>query len=375
MSIDGNSTSEERLARMRLARTPRVGPKTFTELLRIYGNAMTAIDNLAAASVKGGGKKPLQAVSGDVVRKEERALEKIGGRFVVFGDERYPPELMHIDSPPILLSYIGDTTLLSKTQSRIAIVGARNASANGLRFTAHLAEKLTAEGHAVVSGLARGVDGAAHEAALAAGGGTIAVVAGGVDHVYPPEHRDLYKRMTEKGGVMAEASLGAKPLRESFIRRNRIISGLSCVVVVTEAGKRSGSLATARFAGEQNRELCSVPGSPLDPRCEGTNHLLKHGAHPVTCVQDVLEALPKTHEMREAPAATFNQRTQAPIDENEMTEARNVIVNLLGAAPEDVDDLAARAGVSSRIASVIILEMELAGRIERHRGNRVSIIF
>jgi len=366
---------DERIARIRLASTPNIGPKTFLELIKCYGSAVAAIQKLPDISLKGGRENPLVAASVETAALEEEALAAAGGRFIVLGEKNYPALLAQIEDPPIVISYIGQFSLLEPARSRVAIVGTRAASSNGLRFADTLSAHIAEQGHVIVSGMARGIDGAAHQAALNAKGGTIAVLAGGVNHIYPSEHRELYHRLTEQGGVMAEGAFGTAPIKSSFVRRNRIISGLCYATVVVEADVRSGSLSTAKFAADQNREVCAVPGFPLDPRCHGANDLLKQGAHPVTCAQDVLNILPASQEMRENAPLGFIAAPCAPLSETEIDDAREKVRRLLSGAPESMEDIAAHAGVSLRAASVIILEMELAGKIERRRGNKVALIY
>jgi DNA processing protein len=365
-------SDKERLARLRLARTNGVGSRTFFSLLEIYGSAERALERVPDLSRRGGGVRPIVPASADAVLSEERKLRAIGGRFLLFGEAPYPPLLAQIPDAPPLLSYVGDEAWLGKP--KIAVVGARNASASGCRFTASLARTLGETGNVIVSGLARGIDGAAHQAALETG--TIAVVAGGVDHIYPPEHKELHEAIARQGGVVAEMPFGSTPQAKHFPRRNRIISGLCGIVVAVEAGMRSGSLITARFALEQNRELCAVPGSPLDPRCQGTNDLLKKGAHPVTGAEDVLSLLRNGGELCESEAPAFHIFARLPEPQDgDVDAARPAVLERMGPAPEEIEEIARRANVSVRVATVVVLELELAGKIERYRGNKVALVY
>ncbi len=274
-----------------------------------------------------------------------------------------------IDDAPPLLAVRGQTAVLHLPA--VAVVGARNASAAGLRFAERLARDLGAADFAVVSGLARGIDAAAHRASLATG--TIAVLAGGHDHVYPREHVDLADAILAQGALVSEMPFGHEPRARDFPRRNRLISGLCAGIVVVEAAKRSGSLITARFALEQSREVFAVPGSPLDPRAEGTNDLIKQGATLVTDAADVIAVLRpilgKPIELRaEEPEAPSGPGAEPGAGE------RARIVGLLGPTPVPIDDLVRLSGSSPAIVRVVLLELELAGRLERHGGALVSLL-
>jgi DNA processing protein len=253
----------------------------------------------------------------------------------------------------------------------VAIVGARNASAAGMRFGERLAHELGGMGFAVVSGLARGIDAAAHRGSLATG--TVAVLAGGHDRVYPPEHGELAAAILADGALVSEMPLGWEPRARDFPRRNRLISGLAAGVVVVEAAKRSGSLITARFALEQGREVFAVPGSPLDPRAQGSNDLIKQGATVVTEAADVTDVLAPI--LREPPARALAEpeAPAAPAAEPGGDE-RARIVALLGPVPVPIDDLVRLSGSTPAIVRVVLLELELAGRLERHGGALVSLM-
>ena len=263
----------ERLARIRLARTSRIGPVTFHEMLGHYGSATAALDALPELARTA--RLDTRAAPATSVQREAAALAERGGRFLVIGDDDYPASLAAIPDAPPVLSVIGDPALLARPA--VAVVGARNASVNARRLAARFAAELGQAGQVITSGLARGVDAAAHEAALPTG--TVAVLAGGVDVIYPPEHADLYREIAGRGLILSEAPLGAVPQARHFPRRNRIVSGLSRGVLVVEAALQSGSLITARQAADQGREVFAVPGSPLDPRARGTNRLIRDGAH------------------------------------------------------------------------------------------------
>lgn len=287
-SADVEQASEfEKLQWLRLFRTDNVGPITFYRLLEYYGSAEKALEALPELAKRGGRKKPLVAPALDQIEREYEMLLQRGGQVIIASEQSYPSPLRALDDAPPVLSILGDVSILQK--SCIGMVGARNASINGRRYAEKLAGELGKNDHVVVSGLARGIDTAAHKGAL--NSGTIAVVAGGIDVVYPEENKELYAQIIEKGVVVAESLLGQKPYAQSFPKRNRIVSGLSQAVVVVEATQRSGSLITARMAGEQGRDVMAVPGHPMDPRASGPNHLIREGATLVRGVEDILEGL------------------------------------------------------------------------------------
>ena len=338
----------ERRARLRLARSARIGPVTFHEALAHFGSARAACATLAT-------------VSASAIEREERALTELGGRFLVIGDPEYPAALAALPDAPPLLSMLGDPALLGRPT--LAIVGAREASLAGRQFAAELSSALGASGFVVASGLARGIDAAAHEAALDTG--TVAVLACGIDKVYPPQNGRLQEAIAARGLILSEVALGAPPIARAFPRRNRIVSGLSAGIVVIEAAARSGSLITAQRAAEQGREVFVVPGSPMDPRYAGSNSLIRDGAILVRDANDILSVLgrPKgTSQRLEKPA-------QIPADSD---TAR--IVQALGSVPTAVDELVRRCQVSAAAVAEVLMALELEGRLERHRGNRVSLI-
>jgi len=339
---------EERRARLRLARSARVGPVTFHEALAHFGSARAACATLAT-------------VSEAAIEREERSLTALGGRFLVIGDAPYPPALAALPDAPPVLSALGDPGLLARPT--LAIVGAREASLAGRRFAAELAAALGAAGFVIASGLARGIDAAAHEAAL--DNGTVAVLACGVDQAYPPQNISLQEAIATRGLILSESALGAPPIARAFPRRNRIVSGLSAGIIVIEAAARSGSLITAQRAAEQGREVFVVPGSPMDPRYAGSNSLIRDGAILVRDENDILSVLgrPKIASQRLEKQA----ETHAGSD-----TAR--IVQALGAVPTAVDELVRRCQVSAASVAEILMALELEGRLERHRGNRVSLI-
>ncbi len=357
----------DRLDWLRLARTPEVGPVTFAQLIARFGNPSTAIEELPRLSRRAGGKTFTPAPLEEVEREWER-LEKAGGNLVLSCDEDFPSGLAALSPPPPLISVLGR---LPKREM-IAIVGARNASALARKFTQLLSRDLGEAGLAVVSGLARGIDSAAHDAALEHG--TVAVVAGGVDVIYPPENETLYRAIAEKGAVISEMPFGEMPQARHFPRRNRLISGLARGVVVVEAAERSGSLITAHYALEQGREIFAVPGSPLDPRAKGANRLIREGATLIESAEDVLAVLrPILGAGFSASAKPESVPAQIDLKIPEETDhVRRLVESALGAAPVEMDELIRQTGAEPSAVQMVILELEMAGRCRRHPGNRVS---
>ena len=360
----------ERIAWLRLARAQNVGAVTFAALIARFGSAARALKELPRLAKRGGAAGDLRIPSEPDAQREIEALARIGARLFVSCDPDFPAGLAALDPPPPVIIALGRTEILA--HEMIAIVGARNASALGRKFAGHLAGGLGSAGLVIVSGLARGIDTAAHEGALATG--TVAVLAGGVDDIYPPENARLYQRIAQEGVIISEMPSGQKPQAKHFPRRNRIISGLARGVVVVEAAEGSGSLITANFALEQGREVFAVPGSPLDPRAKGTNRLLRDGATLTENPDDVLDVLrPLIGRGFREPEET--SRFQ-PIDEREEAgddALRRHVEELLGPAPTSVDELVRQSGAPAGAVLSVLLELELAGRLYRESGNRVVL--
>ncbi|MEJ8476472.1 DNA-processing protein DprA [Roseibium algae] len=362
----------QRLAWLRLIRSENVGPATFRDLLNHFGSAEAALDALPSLSRRGG-KSAIRVCPLNDAEAEIESHQNANARLIALGEPDYPPHLRHIDGPPPLISVKGGQTLAEPKM--VAVVGARNASLSGRKLAAQFSRELGHQGYAIASGLARGIDAAAHEAATTSG--TTAVFAGGIDILYPPEHGRLLEALLSAGGnAISEMPFGWKPRGRDFPRRNRLISGMSLGVIVIEAAKKSGSLHTARFALDQNREIFAVPGSPLDPRSEGANGLIRQGAMLVTSSKDVLEALAD----RIAPELPFTLEIEEPTEDKDLfsTEpsdsARERLVSALGPTPVEIDEIIRFTGESTRIIHVLLLELELAGRLERHSGQRVSLL-
>ena len=365
-------SDEQRLAWLRLIRSERVGPATFRTLINQYGTATAALAALPGLARRGGASGGGSITSHADAEAEMRAAERAGARFVGMGEPDYPPWLRHADQPPPLITVRGAAEPLARPA--VAIVGSRNASIAGLKIAGQLARDLGTAGFTVVSGLARGIDAAAHKASLESG--TIAVFAGGVDIVYPAENEDLFAMILDAGGcAISEMPMGLEPRGRDFPRRNRIIAGACLGTIVVEAAKRSGSLITARLALEQNREVMAVPGSPLDPRAAGTNGLLKQGARIVTEAKDVIEALsPLLDHLPEDPGLIAESETDAPPPAEPDSSDRGRVVEGLGPVPTEIDEIIRQTGVPARTVRVILLELDLAGKLEHHPGNRVSLI-
>ena len=367
----------ERLAWLRLIRTDNIGPITFYQLIERFGSAREALAALPELSKRGGRKKPLSAPPESQIAKEYKALQKLGGQIITVKDNAYPLALTATDDAPPVLSVLGNPELLNK--SCVAIVGARNASLNGRKFASKIAGDLGGRGQIIASGLARGIDTAAHQGSLNTG--TISVVAGGIDVVYPEENQKLYEEIIEKGAVVAESPLGAKPYAAAFPRRNRIVSGISKGVIVVEATHRSGSLITARLAGEQGRDVYAVPGSPLDPRASGPNHLIREGATLIRNADDVMEILMdfSGNSLREPPTKYANftphlVETDQSMPENAPEIMQEKILAHLSFTAISVDELIRACHVTISELQSTLLELELAGRIKRLPGNKISLL-
>lgn len=362
-------TAAERLARLRLARTDAVGPVTFRELLARYGSAARALGALPDLARRGGRSGPLRIATAADAERELAAGAALGAELGVFGDDGFPPLLAALDPPPPVLWTWGHPGLLLRPA--VAVVGARVASAGAQRFARELAAGLGEAGLTVVSGLARGIDGAAHTGALPHG--TAAVLGGGIDDVYPPEHADLHARIAREGCLVSENVIGRRAKAQDFPRRNRIISGLSRAVVVVEAELRSGSLITARLAAEQGREVLAVPGSPLDPRAKGPNDLIRQGAHLCEGADDVLRVLEGLPAVGEPQGDLF---ASAPVDHETLDRAadalRTRVEALLSPTPVNRDELVRAVGGPAPAVFAALVELALAGRAELLPGGLVA---
>ena len=357
--------NDDLVDRLRLVRTPGIGPVTFRQLLRRFVSASAALEAVPDLARRGGGKVPKLCERADAER-EIAKVEKVGARYLTLGQGLYPRLLSELEDAPPLLIAKGNANLLDRMS--VAIVGARNASAAACRFARGLAHDLGQNDLVVVSGLARGIDTAAHEGALETG--TIAVIAGGIDVFYPPENEQRQRSLYERGLVLAEMPPGTEPRARHFPYRNRIIAGISAGTVVVEAAPRSGSLITARLAAEAGREVMAVPGSPLDPRAQGCNQLIRDGATLIQSARDVVDELRPMEALVRSASAPYRPEPELV---NGDDNAVGLVEELLGPSPVPVDEIIRLSGASSGAVQMALLEIDLAGRLDRHAGNKVSL--
>ncbi|MEE4239219.1 MAG: DNA-processing protein DprA [Anderseniella sp.] len=367
-------TGSERLARLRLALSDNVGPATWHQLVSHYGSAEAAIEILPELASRAGAGRRVRLYPADRAERDLELTSKANGQLITFGEPAYPYMLAEAGQPPPVLFAAGNIELLNSPCC--AIVGSRNASANGRRFAREVSFALGQAGWTVVSGLARGIDTAAHEAALAAG--TVAVMATGLDVIYPAENGGLAARISDGGCLVTEMPPGTHPRAELFPRRNRIIAGLSAGLAVIEAALRSGSLITARLANEMGREVFAMPGSPYDPRSQGTNRLIQDGASLLGAAGEIAMLLPG-HSARMRPGPETAIVVAALVSPGSSADGisettRQTVLELLGPDPVETDLLIRESGLSLRQVQEILIELDLAGRLERHPGQRVSIV-
>ncbi|MBZ5759985.1 MULTISPECIES: DNA-processing protein DprA [Rhizobium] len=366
-------TEKQRIAWLRLIRSDNVGPATFRDLINHFGSAETALAMLPELSQRGGATRAIRICSESDALRELEIAERFGARFIGIGEPDYPPALRQIDGAPPLLAAKGN--LATGTKPVVGVVGSRNASISGAKFAAMIARDCGRAGYAVISGLARGIDTAAHRASIETG--TIAALAGGLDQPYPPENVGLLNEIWNGDGMaLSEMPFGWEPRARDFPRRNRLIAGAALGLVVVEAATRSGSLITARLAGEFGRLVFAVPGSPLDPRCQGTNGLLKDGAMIATSPGDIIEALAPLSEidlfstpMAEEPGEDPGKPMLLPPDDND----RARIVDSLGPTPVEIDDIIRHTVLAAASVYLVLIELDLAGRLHRHPGGLVSL--
>ncbi len=355
---------DEAFARIRLLRSPNVGPISYAQLLRRFGTAQAALDALPQLAARGG--RDYRPARHDTVEREVVAVRAAGARYLFHDMPGYPGLLARIEGAPPILTVRGDAALAARPC--VAVVGARNASAGAVKLARDFAHALAKAGLTVVSGLARGIDGAAHQGALPA---TIGVIASGIDIAYPPQHADLQERIASEGLLVAEQPPGTEPRGSHFPSRNRIIAGLAIGTLVVEAAPRSGSLITARLAGEAGREVMAIPGSPLDARSHGCNQLIREGAVLVQTPDDVVELLTGFDG---TPRASLREAEAPPLDHGfEPAEEPAEIAALLTSAPVAIDELVRQSGAGAGAVQMALLELEIAGGLERHAGGRVSL--
>ncbi|QEK39756.1 DNA-processing protein DprA [Candidatus Sneabacter namystus] len=370
-----NSRSNRLISFLRLIRSENISPRTFFKLLEMFGSPEKALENLQNCARRGGKDEPIKICSKNEATDELESLEKEKAHIISFEDEDYPKLLLHLEDCPPLLTYKGNIKLAQK--DCIAIVGSRNASLNAVNLTKHIAEDLSQSFNmCIISGMAKGIDTAAHQASIP---NTIAILAGGVDNIYPLQNADLYNKIAEQGLIMSEMPLYSKPMTQNFPQRNRIIAGISLAVAAIEARYNSGSLITTRLALEQGKEVFAVPGFPLDPRSKGTNLLIKNGATIIENAQDIMDNLPRfTHiknKMQERKTNKFFDQDNAQSTYEESTEeTRSKILNTLSNIPFSADKISQHCNLSPKEMYLALLELELAGRIQRHPGNAFSLI-
>lgn len=355
--------SQDQFDRLRLIRSPNIGPVSYRQLIARFGTAKLALDALPDLVMRGGGKNAVVA-DPRPIEQEMTAVAAAGARYLFLDDADYPGLLTHLDNAPPVMTFKGNLALLSR--SSISMVGARNASAGACRFARQLAYELGQNDFTVISGLARGIDTAAHAGSIDSG--TVAVIAGGIDIVYPPENRDLQHAIAERGLLIAEQPPGTEPRARHFPYRNRIIAGLAMGTVVVEAAPKSGSLITARLAAEAGREVMAVPGSPLDPRSLGCNQLIREGATLVQNAAEIAE-LVSPLDFRMKP-----RREQPPVMAFDGDGAdRKAVIDLMGMTYVSVDELVRQSGSSQSVVQMVLLEIELAGKLERGAGGKVRL--
>ena len=363
-------TPAQRVAWLRLLRSDNVGPVTFRQLVNRFGSVEAALEAIPGFGKTSG--RAFRVCSQAQAEDEIAGLDRYGAHLIAQGEARYPPHLSHIPGAPPLITLAGGLGL--DWHRTVGIVGARNASAAGVKMTRMLATDLGDMGYVVVSGLARGIDAAAHGASLTHG--TIAVLAGGLDRIYPDENIPLAQAILDSGGaVLTEMPLGWEPRARDFPRRNRLVSGISLGVVVVEAAKRSGSLITARLALEQNRDVFAVPGSPLDPRAEGGNALIQQGAKLITCAADIVDTIGSADPSR---TALFDREWEpdpdlTTVDTVRASDERSRLLNALSSTPVEVDELITQTLIAPQSMQALLLELDLMGRLEWSSGQLVAL--
>ena len=357
--------SDDLIDRLRLVRTPGIGPVTYRQLVARFGSPAAALAAVPDLARRGGGKAPALC-SRENAEREIAKVEKLGAKYLVLGQGLYPRLLAELEDAPPLLTTKGNLNLLDRQS--VAIVGARNASAAACRFARGLAHDLGRQDLLVVSGLARGIDSAAHDGAFETG--TVGVIAGGIDNFYPPENEQRQKALYDRGLVLAEMPPGTEPRARHFPYRNRIIAGMSSGTIVVEAAPRSGSLITARLAADAGREVMAVPGSPLDPRAQGCNQLIRDGATLIQNAEDVVETIRPIEPSFRSVSSAYESAGPEQLNGD---DALGVVEELLGPSPVPVDEIIRLSGAPSGAVQMALLELDLAGRLDRHAGNKVSL--
>lgn len=374
-SVESHEYSDETINILRLIRSENVGSKTFFSLVKLFGSATQALEHIGELSLKGGKSKPIKVFTKSDALKEIEMVHKNKSFLISYEDTKYSPLLKQIHDFPPILTCRGNAELLS-SEKIIAIVGARNCSINGKKFTQKITEELSRNGFTTVSGLARGIDTVVHATSIE---NTVAVIAGGIDNIYPEENTRLFHKIGESGLILAESPIGSKPLSQHFPMRNRIIAGLSLGTIVIEAGLRSGSLITANMALDYNREVFAMPGFPLDPRSMGTNKLIKNGAYLLESSDDVIDNITsyiKSKKSLEDSNACDNFKHTINDNMQNITDKdRQVILSLLSSTPVTIETLVDTSQLSIPVICAICLELELAGKVVRYPGNRIGLLY
>lgn len=358
----------EKIARIQLLRTEGIGPVTFWSIIKLFGSALSSVDKIPELSLRGGAKTPKQVFPKELAEKEVKETIAMGGRIIFKEESEYPKILKTINDPPPFLSVIGT---IDNSKPTVAIIGARAASLNAIKFTEKLSHELSDSGFNIISGFARGIDYAAHKSAKS----TISVFAGGIDVIYPPENEPLYSEILKKGAILSESALHTKTHATLFPRRNRIIAGIAQSIIVVEAALKSGSLITAKFGLDYNRDIYAVPGFPEDPRCKGSNQLIKNGATLLSSADDVINNINIFNYSENIyDDSSFENEYCNEISEADLSKYRDQILSCLSSSPTFIDDIIQQIG-NSGIVMTILVEYELAGKISRVSGNKVILNF
>lgn len=371
--------SKEKYSWIKLALSENIGPITFKDLIHYFKTAEDALRQIPEFSRRGGRTRPIKIAADLIVDKQVKAAEKLGASIIISNENDFPFLLRQIEDCPPIIFTLGHKSLLA--HKSVSIVGSRNSSINGQNLAKRIAFDLSQADYVVVSGMARGIDSSAHDGALSntnTKGGTIAVLGTGIDTIYPKENETLYHKIKERGCLVSELPIGTKPFPAAFPRRNRIISGLSIGTLVIEANQLSGSLITAREALSQNREVFAVPGSPVDSRSAGPNQLIKDGAHLVSTAEDILSILDMntTRQLFDSFAVdSISNTSYQSINEQDLNEARKIILSRLSPEVTAVNQLVRGTGLPTDVVTIILIELELAGRIERFAGQRVALVY
>lgn len=360
---------EELISTLRLIRSNNIGAKTYHNLLNYFGSPKNIIENISDF-MKRAGKNNFTLIDESKILREVELTQKFGANFLNISSDNYPSLLKHIADPPPILIYKGDLSHLDK--DIVAIVGSRNASINGLKFSSKIASELSQENCVIASGLARGIDTAAHKATIPS---TIAVIASGIDKFYPEENKKLQEKIAAEGLLLTEIQIGTSPQSRYFPQRNRIISGLSKAVIVIEASLKSGSLITAKYAIEQNREIFACPGYPMDPRSKGCNMLIKQGAALLESHEEIIKYLNTNKNIQfEENNDNFIQDKQIKIDESLLNKGnREKILSLLSFTPTSIEELQEYSNLPFPIITTILLELELDDKIVYQPFNKYSL--